>query len=301
MGRAGFPINLPVGDWFSWHIALEVYAPHVGPLPMDRDLQLKKLQASCLEIDPVIIRDFVFRMDPEYFQHFSHRETAAHLHLAKELSTHNPCTVSIQERKGRIYDIVIVAYDYFAEFATFCGVLGSFGIEIQEAFITTYGDPLPRTLSGRRSLPRSGESAWQRPRPPQTPGLARKKIVDVFRVRLMEGYHLGRHEQQQLHENLLAMTFLLDKGQLQETRRQVNRRLIKTLGQLKWKPADLSHLVEIQFENDTVWDYTVISIHSQVSAVFLYIFVNALTMRGLYIARATVSIIRPPALRLTLS
>jgi len=201
-----------------------------------------------------------------------------------------PALSAFKKRKKGNYDIVIVAYDYFAEFAIFCGVLGSFGIEIQEAFISTYGEPLPSTFPERRKTPRSGESAWQRPRPPRTPGLARKKIVDVFRVQLLEGFHLGPHKQRQLSENLLAMARLLDKGELQEARRQVNRGLIETLGRIKLEPAGLSPLVDMLFENNTVWDYTIISIRSKASTAFLYSFVNALTMRGISIARATVAV-----------
>ena len=264
---------------------------------MDRNLQLTELQAQCPEVDLVIIQDFVFRMDPEYFQHFSLRETVAHLRLVNELSTHNPCTVSIQKRKKGNYDIAIVAYDYFAEFAIFCGVLGSFGIEIQEAFISTYGESLPSTSPERRKSPRAGESAWQRPRPLRPPALARKKIVDVFRVQLLEGFHLGPHEQRQLSENLLAIARLLDKGELQAARRQVNRSLIETLGRIKLQPAGLSPLIDILFENNTDWDYTIIDIRSKASTAFLFNFVYALTMRGIYIARATVDVMEEGLVR----
>ena len=95
--------------------------------------ELEKLSPH---VDPAIIKDFLDRMDPDYFLQFSTRTVAEHVALANALTPEDPCTLLVQPANdsGR-YRLTVVAYDYFAEFATICGLLSAYGFDIREALV----------------------------------------------------------------------------------------------------------------------------------------------------------------------
>lgn len=255
---------------------------------MDIESRVKTLCDASPDLDSALVRDFVVRMDPEYFEHFPLQDNVTHLQLAKELTPEQPCAVKILKDKAGMYELAIVAYDYFSEFATLCGILSAFGLDIREAFIYTYtdqqSDTAPKKHPSRSPIP----STWRRPRPLRPVRLSRKKVVDVFRAGMMQGCSFGPKEQRHFVEELTTMLRLLDNRKFREVRNQVNRRLMETLGKLKTRPVELLHPVEIRFTNNQTSADTIMEIHSPDTPGFLYAFANALTMRGIYIAKATV-------------
>ena len=258
---------------------------------MDLELRVKQLTTLCPDIDLAVIRDFAARMDPEYFHQFPDQQITKHLHLINELTPNNPCSVKIQKLKAKSYDMIIVAYDYFSEFATFCGVLTAFGLDIREAAIYTYrDDPSPKPTANLRH-PQARSTGWPRPRHTQLPGLSRKKVVDVIRVREMQGITFTSNDEIRLKEELVTLIQLLDTQQIKEVRRRINRRLTESLGRYKTPVSNLLHPVEIQFSNPTDSSETVMSLRSLDTPAFLYAFCNALTMRGIYIAKANVEVV----------
>ena len=65
--------------------------------------------------------------------------------------------------KNERYEITIVAYDYFSEFATICGLLSAFGLNIEEGRIYTFDEEqssrvAPAQCSHRRPVaaPKAG-------------------------------------------------------------------------------------------------------------------------------------------------
>ncbi|HBP88977.1 MAG TPA: hypothetical protein DD706_14920, partial [Nitrospiraceae bacterium] len=99
--------------------------------------RIHSYQTQCPELRPALIRDFVRQMDPDYFDSFPPAAILEHLTLANQLTFERPCAISIRTLPSRQYELTLVAYDYFSEFATFCGVLSSFGLDIREAKIFT--------------------------------------------------------------------------------------------------------------------------------------------------------------------
>ena len=97
------------------------------------------------------------------------------------LSPDHPCDLSIVDATDDHCTITIVAYDYFSEFATICGLLSAFGLNIEEGRIYTF-------IEGSASAAaRPNWTGGSRTRPKGRPGLSRKKIVDVFRVQPVRG------------------------------------------------------------------------------------------------------------------
>lgn len=237
-----------------------------------------EIRPLCPDLDEDIIRDFVSRMDPEYFNRFERTDIARHVQLAGRLDPDHPCQVSIEARPDGLLDVVIVAYDYFSEFAGICGLLSAFRLDIREGGIYTFAEAAPASAPPSASFPRRRRQG--------RPGLTRKKIVDVFRVRPMPGDAFTPDRQTHLVQELRALVTLLDGQRLPEARRLVNRRLVEALGRARSPFAGLLYPIRIRFDNTESPTDTVMDIRSTDTPAFLYTFANALAMRGIYIHKA---------------
>lgn len=259
---------------------------------MNTPPDLPTLQKILPDVDPAVIQDFLDRMDRDYFSQFPKTTIAKHVALASALTPDQPCATSLQPgRRKSEFSLTIVAYDYFAEFATICGLLSSYGLDIREAFIFTYQDDgSPSRVRPRRSVSYRRSAAWPIRRPRPRPGLSRKKVVDVFRLHVLPGCAFTAHDQDEFVRELTEMIRLLDARRTQEVRNRVNRKLVETLGKRKTSFANLVHPVEIQFNNTLSPRETVMDIQATDSPAFLYAFANALAMRGIYLSKATIEV-----------
>ncbi len=257
---------------------------------MKKTLELTELQELSPQVNPTVIKDFLDRMDPDYFSQFRPQTVARHLALANTLTLESPCTLHVQPANDTSqYRLTIVAYDYFAEFATICGLLSAYGLDIREASIFTYQDhPAPPPPLLPKSLRRMRVPKWPIRRHIQRSGLSRKKVVDIFRVHVLPGALFNANIQKELSRELTNMIQLLELQKIQEVRSWVNRKLVETLGQRKTSTSDLVQPVEIFFNNTLSPRETVVNIRATDSPAFLYAFMNALTMRGLSLSKATI-------------
>ena len=251
------------------------------PKPLSTAQLRKRLQPLCTGIPDEIVQDFLSRMDHEYFERFPVEQIAHHLHLANRLDLDQPCQLAVRphENEGFI-DLVIVAFDYFSEFATICGLLSVFNMDIREGSLYTFSDlpaPLPpqSPQAGRRHIAR-----------PHVAHLQRKKIVDHFILRPLSARSWTQLRQEEFSEELSVLFRLLDMNRFQEVRRRVNRRLVEVLSHSDTRMPRLLDPVQVQFHNAKHSHDTVMSIHSRDTPAFLYAFSNALAMRGVYIRKA---------------
>lgn len=246
--------------------------------PGARESLLKTLAPLCPDVEDEVLRDFVSRMDSEYFERFQPKTIAQHIKLADRLTPEHPCELSVLDRQAGQSEISLVAYDYFSEFATICGLLSSFGLNIEEGRIYTFADAAAQ--------PARPATAWPSKRSTGRPGLSRKKIVDVFLVHPMSDERFSAPERTALAEALTHMIQLLDAGQFEEARQQVNRRLVERLGKQRSAFTGLLHTVQITFDNSQSQTDTIMDIRSDDTPAFLYAFANALAMRNIYITKA---------------
>jgi [glutamine synthetase] adenylyltransferase / [glutamine synthetase]-adenylyl-L-tyrosine phosphorylase len=112
------------------------------------------------EAGPESVREFLSRLDAEYWERESKDDIAAHVRLSLTLGRERPARVAVVARDAGRYDVVIVAFDYFAEFSIVCGLLAVHGLNIESGHVHTFAPG--RASPGRRP--------------------AARKIVDVFRV-----------------------------------------------------------------------------------------------------------------------
>ncbi|WP_454063007.1 [protein-PII] uridylyltransferase family protein [Candidatus Nitrospira salsa] len=258
---------------------------------MDHQHRIQELQDACPELNPLIIQDFVHRMDPEYFDHFSLDLVIEHLALVGTLTPENPCAITIKKCPKHIYQLTIVAYDYYSEFSMLCGLLSSVGLDIRNATIYTLTEHVAtQTSLSNRHRRQAQTGAGSALAAKSIRGLSRKKVVDVFNVKLLPGCVFHRAQQMTFREAVFSMIRLLEDRHFRKVRSHVNRALIETLERLKPHVSDVVHPVEIQFHNDRAPDATVMEIRATDTPAFLYTFANALTMRGVYISKAKIEV-----------
>ncbi|MEK9142709.1 MAG: hypothetical protein AAB308_16770, partial [Nitrospirota bacterium] len=92
---------------------------------------LDTVRPLCPDIPSDVLQDFFARMDQEYFRRFTPPTIATHVRLTAQLTPDHPCEIAFTEQQDKRFEVTIVAYDYFSEFATICGLLSAFGLNIE--------------------------------------------------------------------------------------------------------------------------------------------------------------------------
>lgn len=251
----------------------------------DREGLLQSLIQLSPDVPPDILRDFVTRMDGEYFRRIPLPTIAQHIQLVARLTPENLCECYVGDPRAGHFELTVVAYDYFAEFATICGLLSAFGLNIEEGQIYTFTEAAP---SGQPR--RSAYSDGLRQRPKLRPGLSRRKIVDVFHVRPVGDASFTPEDQARFAAELRSLIGLLDEGKFEEARHAVNRHLVERLGKRRGSFSGLLHPVQITFDNSQSPTDTIMDIRSDDTPAFLYAFANALAMRNVYISQARIDL-----------
>jgi len=249
--------------------------------PRSHESIIKTLTSLCPDVDDEVLRDFVSRMDPEYFVRFQPTAIAHHIQLASRLTPDHPCELSVLDKRAGRSEISIVAYDYFSEFAAICGVLSAFGLNIEEGQIYTFVEATP-SPSPRRKAPSTTD------RPTVRPGLSRKKIVDVFLVHPIDRTGFPPPQHNALRQTVTEIIQLLDAGRFEEARQYVNRRLVERLDKQRSAFTGLLRTVRITFDNSQSPTDTIMDIRSDDTPAFLYALANALAMRNIYITKAKI-------------
>jgi len=249
--------------------------------PRSHESIIKTLTSLCPDVDDEVLRDFVSRMDPEYFVRFQPNAIAHHIQLASRLTPDHPCELSVLDKRAGRSEISIVAYDYFSEFAAICGVLSAFGLNIEEGQIYTFVEATP-SPSPRRKAPSTTD------RPTVRPGLSRKKIVDVFLVHPIDRTGFPSPQHNALRQTVIEIIQLLDAGRFEEARQYVNRRLVERLDKQRSAFTGLLRTVRITFDNSQSPTDTIMDIRSDDTPAFLYALANALAMRNIYITKAKI-------------
>ena len=251
----------------------------------DREELIHTLTPLCPDVPADILGDFVTRMDGEYFRRIPLPTVAQHVRMAAALTPEHLCECSIGEPRNGHFDLTVVAYDYFAEFATICGLLSAFGLNIEEGQIYTFIEaisPIPLTKSSYGQRPRQ--------RPKLRPGLSRKKIVDIFRVQPVGDASFTPEDQARFAGELLSLIGLLEEGKFEDARHAVNRHLVEHLDQRRASFSGLLHPVQITFDNSQSATDTIMDIRSDDTPAFLYAFANALAMRNVYVSQARIDL-----------
>ncbi len=231
-------------------------------------MEKKNLKRALVDLLPKaeedFIDDFLSGMDRDYLSRYRPAEVAEHIRMARGLDPLHPVALRILPLGGRIFQATIVAFDYFSEFSILCGLLSSFGLNIQAGDVHTSSDLQDPRRGGRR------------------------RIVDVFQAELIEGALFDAEKQKAFSEALQELISLLHRGAFQEARTRVNHRLIQYFGKQKDAAHGLLHPLKIRFDNRGSREWTVLDIQGKDTPGFLYAFSNALAMRDIYIHKVKI-------------
>jgi len=229
------------------------------------------IESLCPEVGKGVVQDFFARMDDDYFAAFPPEEVATHIRMSCQLDSKRPIQVRIKPRESGLtgeFDIIIVGFDYLAEFSMFCGLLSAFGLNIREGDIYSFA--------------KEGYA-----------GHSQRRIVDVFRVNIKAGESFEAHQQQEFESELQTLARLLATGSVEEARERLNRFLTERIERMNEKLSGLQIPVEIHFDNQLSPDWTVMDAYSEDTFAFLFALSNALAMRGIYIHRVNIRSVGP--------
>jgi len=224
------------------------------------------------------------RMSPTYAERFSEEEIARHAALATELD--ESCLARVEGRalqEGN-WEVTIVAFDFPGELSLICGLMFVHGLDILKGDVFTY-EP---------SLSAPSEKVSRKPAAPgATSEDVRRKIVDVFTVQSVRGLSPTAEIWQKYAKELAELLQLMRSGQRREARGMLTKRVGMTLfeANLAVQPDAVNTLfpIEIEIENDSSEQYTVLRIDTRDTMGFLYEITNALAINGVYIAQVAVS------------
>ncbi len=224
------------------------------------DPELKqKIQSLCPEASRNLLEDFFAKMDADYFATFVPEAIANHIQLASSLSDEQPVRIGIAPHGKSEFDIVIVGFDYFAQFSIFCGLLSAFGLDIRTGDIFSFSKRSPSS-----------------------------KVVDVFRVSLKPGEVFDEQKEGEFENELQTAARLLAQNSIQEARMRLYRFLTERIERMDQPLSGLLSPVTLTFDNETSAEWTVMEVQSEDTFAFLYAVSNALSMRGIYISRVKI-------------
>ena len=223
----------------------------------------RAVRQQCPAIDAQLLDDFFAQLDPPYFESFELADIALHVTLLADVNPEHPVQVRIRALDAARVEIIIVAYDFFGEFSLITGLISAYQLDIRAGQVFSYRCGPART------------TPWG-----QTDG---GMIVDVFTVGCSASYPFDAAAQAQFIHDLSDLIQRLRRGEVQQARDQLNHRLIDSFRVAPPPPtADLA-AVDIEIDNASSPDWTVVHLTAADSPGFLYTLSNALAMRHMYI------------------
>ncbi|MFI5305541.1 MAG: hypothetical protein ACHQYP_12205, partial [Nitrospiria bacterium] len=206
--------------------------------------------------------DFFLNLDSEYLSLFSPEQIASHLRQIDEVSPSQPMRIKVESEGNNLFNITISAYDYFSEFAIICGIMTSFGLDVESGRIFTISSSNPLE--------------------------EQNKILDVFKVRSSKKFRFNRVTQERFKTKLEDLVSLLDQNQLKRAREETNKTVVEFLSKIQAPFIGKIYPVKINFNNRLSDRWTAMEISSRNTPAFLYAFSNALSMQNLYIHKVNI-------------
>ncbi len=252
----------------------EIYLRHVGRMEMKKPEE----RADPLHTQPVTgqeVERHLARMSPSYAERFNGDEIARHAAMAARLGADCLVVVDGQRMEEETWLATVVAYDFPGELSLICGLMFVYGLDILKGDVFTYeaidtqSTVRPKELDGRR------------------------KIVDVFEVRSVRDSQPALETWMQYTADLEELLQMVRAGQRSEARGMLAKRVGKTLFEAQHNThsnaAPVLYPIQIDIDNDSSPQYTVLRITTQDTTGFLYEITNALAINRIYIAQVLVS------------
>ena len=239
----------------------------------------EKIKALCAEVNSETFQSFIQAMDQDYFSYFSPKEISEHIKKLDHLSPQNPILSQVKKQGGQHFDITILALDTFSVFSMICGLLASFGLDIQAGH--SY------TIRFKPSLRQTPPSRFRRPLKKEQAGHASSsRIVDIFTVRPKTDKRFDQNRRTEFQNDLQSLTVLLGNNQVVKVQEHLSRRLTEQLE--KDVSSNPFYPIDVRFDNRRSHQWTLMQVYSTDVPAFLYAFSNALAIRNIYIHKVKI-------------
>lgn len=232
--------------------------------PPTQDLR-QEIAHRCPGVAAHILDDVFSHFDSDYFTLFTAPQIAAHISLLAALDSDHPVQVRVVPRNATSAEILLAGYDFFGEFSIITGTMAAYGLNIVEGQVFSF-----RSSTESHGSPHSG------------------LIVDLFTVEANPVRPFHQTTQRSFIEQLTALMRLLQQGNLQQARDALNDRLIATVRLFQKAFSARLFPVEVEVDNDTSPEWTIVHVSADDTPGFLYSLSNALSMRQVYIHRVII-------------
>jgi len=248
---------------------------------------LEQLQSLCPDVEAVVIRHHLDRLEDEYFRAFEVDQVADHVRRIANLTARNPVDVTVQtDAEGRI-TCTIVGLDYPSEFSLITGLMAGLGLSIEAGNVFTYDRTTP--TEGGSASRRLNATRLRRIRKAKPDVLHRRKIIDRFVGAVDASVSLDQFVRQldeQLHA-VLGMVETDPRNGPAEARHRVNERVTRMLGPVEADDAPVLYPVDVSIRTDDP-RRTYLDVTAQDTPAFLYALSNAMALLGMQIERVRI-------------
>lgn len=255
-----------------------VFSQQLGatPLPNDEPPPIEPERSA--ELLPHLAQ-----MHASYLKTFNPQEIERHAALIGDLGDRHPVRVEADPLPDDFWRVTIVGYDYLGELSLICGLLYIHGFNIHAGSVFTYE---PATQPAAPAYPTYRRRSRHRTKTGPLP--SRRKIVDVFTVQAANG--VTEQCWSSYEQDLVELVGQLQAGEGEEVHGQLAKRIAAILKREVGDQAVL-YPVDIEIDNDSSRNYTVLNIDAPDTLGFLYELSNALALHGININRVSVETI----------
>ncbi|MFN0195489.1 MAG: glutamine synthetase adenylyltransferase, partial [Planctomycetaceae bacterium] len=211
-------------------------------------------------------------IEPSYSQVFTPEEIQSHADLLERLSEEDPTDVVIRKRDDGTWRITVVGFDCPGKLAVICGHLFVYGCDIIEGhlYVQPPSDGKDSPLSAQLNRGVSG----------------RAKFIGVFTVRV-ENEEIPPEIWSRLKDELCQVMRMQQQGRSREAQGVLAKRVAEAVVDAVGLPDSL-YPVEVQIDNKSSPQYTVLRICSEDTIGFLYELTNALAVSGIHSVKVVI-------------
>jgi glutamate-ammonia-ligase adenylyltransferase len=228
---------------------------------------------------------FLGSFSNRYFESFAVDELARHLGLLMALNDQQPVALRAVPAGEREWNVEVIGYDAFQFLSTVCSLFALSDLTIVDGRIYTSHPPPHQAPTRRPDLRLAATRRPPRAAAERSPD-RRKRIVDVFRVRLVEGVDV-EPDWERVRGKLIELMRWLREGRHEEVHHRLLGQFVAALGRHRHAAASLDPL-ELTIDLDQSERSTVVRINAQDHFGFLSLTASALALCGIMIDQADI-------------
>ncbi len=258
-----------------------------------RYIELKdNIRSRRPDLPAALLDDHFLRMDSEYFLRFQEEEICRHIIMISLLNLDNPAQIDVEELGEERWKLCIVAFDYYYEFSKISGLISAYYLKIKSGESFTYSEYASGT-------PENPEMFYRRKKKqiyPYSSGenyvslIYRRKIVCFL---IVENLKSGGPEPDwnSFKRELNFILHCLETNKVRESEEFLNNKILSLIPAVQNRELGPLTPVEIDVDNESSAQYTILTIRSNDSFAFLYTFTNVLALNNYYIYKAEIDTI----------